>query len=183
MLFQCGKHRLSVKWQWFVNQETEERQATLVQLGQQNLVAITAQKMAAATRAMVWLMPRLLNAEDVFDNHAWTCFVIKSFWMECDVFEFWLTLLKHFCSMLNSLTLIQIFLMLQLNPRLRTFEWVWRFWLDMSHMFGIWRSWYHLVPLLDKKTCIAFFILYRKVSTQYNTEHILFEAANSFVFL
>ena len=52
------------------NQGTEERQATLMQLGQQNLVAITAQKMAAATRAMVRLMSRLLNAEDVFDNHA-----------------------------------------------------------------------------------------------------------------
>ena len=77
-------------------QGTKERQATLVQLGQQSLVAITAQKMAAATRAMVRLMPRLLNAEDVFDNHAWTCFVIKSFWMECDAFELWLTLLKHF---------------------------------------------------------------------------------------
>ena len=52
------------------NQRTEERQAMLVQLGRQNLVALTAQKMAAATRAMVRLMPRLLNAEDVFDNHA-----------------------------------------------------------------------------------------------------------------
>ena len=52
------------------NQGTEERQATLVQLGQQSLVAITAQKMAAATRAMVRLMPRLLNVEDVFENHA-----------------------------------------------------------------------------------------------------------------
>ena len=40
------------------NQGTEERQATLVQLEQQNLVAITAKKMAAATRAMVRLMPR-----------------------------------------------------------------------------------------------------------------------------
>ena len=34
------------------NQGTKDRQATLVKLGQQNLVAITAQKMAAATRAM-----------------------------------------------------------------------------------------------------------------------------------
>ena len=52
------------------NQGTEERQVMLVKLGQQNLVAITAQKMSAATRAMVRLMTRLLNAEDVFDNHA-----------------------------------------------------------------------------------------------------------------
>ena len=73
MLFQCGKHRLSIKMaevrEQVRNQGTEERQATLVKLGQQNLVAITVQKMAAATRAMVRLMPRLLNAEDVFDSH------------------------------------------------------------------------------------------------------------------
>ena len=71
------------------NQGTEERQATLGAIGAIKLGGYTAQKMAAATRVMVRLMLRLLNAEDVFDNHAWTCFVIKSFWMECDDFELW----------------------------------------------------------------------------------------------
>lgn len=52
------------------NQDAGVRQATLVQLGQQNLAAITPLKMAAATRAMVRLMPRLLNAEAIADNHA-----------------------------------------------------------------------------------------------------------------
>lgn len=51
------------------NYTGQQRNLTLLQLASQNMSAITANKMGRSSRRMGRLMPRLINREDVLQNH------------------------------------------------------------------------------------------------------------------
>jgi len=54
----------------FHQQPAAERSATMLQLAQQNLASITANKIARSTRKMAGVMPRLIHREDILQDHA-----------------------------------------------------------------------------------------------------------------